>query len=275
VSSNIIDARRRFDKDTLVDIGFVILICGFLAAIQIGLSPPERARLSFDHESFVLWTLLTSAYIHHDFTHLLNNLIGFLIAAVAIYWLCWRLGERRWFRVTAVSFSVVLPILVNLTSYAVLEWMVPNASPTGRGFSGVAAGFVGFLFAAFIVWIAKQSSRRVALYIGQGIGVLMAWVLALIYRGLELQVIGLVGVGMGLSGWGLVSEVNSGRICARWREWLPQIGVGVTIVSLLLWFLIVLFPANFLSGTVTTNIFAHGAGFMWGTVSAFTVRKVI
>jgi hypothetical protein len=100
--------------------------------------------LIFDHEAFDVWTLLTSAYVHYDLTHLSNNLAGFLMATVAVYWLCWRLGARRWFRVTTAAFLILLPVLVNVSSYVILGMVAPDASLTGQGFSGVIAGYVGF-----------------------------------------------------------------------------------------------------------------------------------
>jgi hypothetical protein len=250
------------------------LVAGLLVGLHVGLPPLVRDQLAFDHEAFVPWTLLTSAYVHHSVNHLLNNAVGFLIAASVVYWLCWLLSMRRWFRVTVVSFLIVLPVLVNLTSYVVLGWVVPDASPIGRGFSGVVAGNAGFLFIAFVAWVAQQSSRGVAVFIGEGVGVLMAFVLALIHSGLELSVLGLTGVGIGLSGWGLSRESEESQVHAQWREWLPELGAGIGVVLILLWFLVALFPPEFVGSEMTTNIFADGAGFVWGAKLAVVVNKL-
>ncbi|WP_302080598.1 hypothetical protein [Salinibaculum rarum] len=271
--TTITDRYEAIDQQLLTDVGFVNLLVAFVTAIHFGLPASIRAKLLFNHDAFEPWTLLTSAYVHHDATHLLNNLVGLLIAASAIYWLCWQLEARRWFRVTAATFVLALPILVNLSSYAIFEVIVPNASPTTRGFSGVVAGFAGFLFAALVVWIAAQTTWSIAVYLGEGVTVLMAWILALIYSGFELHIAGLAVVGIGFSGWGVLTETNPARIRNHWRESLPDASVAFGVIMVLLWFLLVLFPLDFTSGEVATNIFAHGAGFVWGTLLALVLWK--
>lgn len=267
------DQQERLDKRVLADVAFIGLIAGFLAAIHVGLPSNIRADLAFSHEAVKPWTLLTSAYVHHDVTHLANNLAGFIVAAVIVYGLCWQLDARQWFQETTAMFLLVLPILVNLSSYAILSAIVPNASPTSQGFSGVAAGFVGFLFAAFLVWIATRTSRNIAVYLGEGLFIFMLWTLSLIYSGFESHVAGLVLVGVGFSGWGLLREVNQARIRAHWRASLAEVSVGFAIVLVLVYFLIALFPPDFASGEVATNIFAHAAGFGWGIAVALSLRQ--
>jgi hypothetical protein len=260
-----------FDRHLLADVGIVTLLIAALTAVHVGLPASRRATLVFKHHAVEPWALLTSAYVHHNLTHLVNNLVGFVIAVSVVYWLCWRLDARHWFRVTTVTFVVTLPILVNLSSYAIFGVIVPDASLIGRGFSGVVAGFVGFLFAALLVWIAAQTSRDMAVYLGEIIGVLMVWILALIYSGFELHVAGLALVGMGVSGWGVSTEIDPARIRDRWRQSLPEVSAGFGIVVVLLWFLVALFPPDFASGEIATNIFGHAAGFGWGTLIALVL----
>lgn len=271
--TNIAGRHEAFDRQLLADAGVVSLLVVFLTAVHVVLPAGQRSIFVFNHDAFEPWTLLTSAYVHHDILHLVNNLVGFLIATGVVYWLCWRLDARRWFRVTTATFVIALPILVNVSSYTIFRVVVPNASPTGRGFSGVVAGFVGFLFAALLVWIAAQTSRTIAVYLGEGVAVLMAWTLAVIYSGFELHVAGLVLVGVGFSGWGILTEIDPVRIRGQWRKSLSELKVGFGLTLVLLWFLIALFPPNFTDGEVVTNIFAHAAGFVWGVLIALILRQ--
>jgi hypothetical protein len=168
---------------------------------------------------------------------------------------------------------VTLPILVNLSSYAILGAVAPQASPTGRGFSGVVAGFGGFLFTALAVWIASHTSRTIAAYLTGLLTILMTWTVSLIYSGFEIHVAGLVIVGMGFSGWGILTETDSAQIRSHWRRFLPEMGVGFGMILILFWFVVALFPPDFTSGKVTTNIFAHAAGFVWGVLIALVLWK--
>jgi membrane associated rhomboid family serine protease len=111
------------------------------------------------------------------------------------------------------------------------------------------------------------------MYLGEGLVVLMAWTLSLIYSGFETRIAGLVLIGIGLTGWGLHREVNQARTRARLQASLPEVTLGLGIVLVLLWFLIALFPPDFASGEVTTNIFAHAAGFAWGAFLPLVLWK--
>lgn len=166
LQSEVEERIERVDKQFFQDVFLAALVAGFLVAMHYGLSADVKALLAFDHEAFRPWTLVTSAYVHTDGVHLWNNVQGFLLAAGLVYGLCWRLGKRSWFRWTLPVFLLVLPVLVNLTSYLVLGWLSPSSSPTGRGFSSVAAGFVGFVFTAFLMWVADMTSRNIAVYVG-------------------------------------------------------------------------------------------------------------
>ncbi|WP_436903526.1 hypothetical protein [Halovenus halobia] len=261
------------DRQLLIDIGFVGLLIAFLTAIHVGLPASKRAELVFHHKTVDPWTLLTSAYIHHDIAHLQGNIIGLLIATSTVYALCWQLGARRWFRLTTAAFLTRLPVLVSLSSYAIFRAIAPQVSLTSRGFSGVVAGFGGFLFAALIVWIASSTSRTTAVYLGCCLTVFMTWLVSLIYSGFEGPIAALSIIGIGASICGLVAETDSTHLRPQWQERVPKMGVGLGIILILLWFVVALFPPNPTSGGVTTNIFAHAAGFTWGTLIALVLWK--
>lgn len=256
-----------------MDAGFIGGIAGLIVTAHFVLPTGLKSALVFEHQKFDLWTLLTSAYIHAGIGHLAHNIVGFLVAAVMINNICRHLGERRWFYATSLTLMVVLPILVNLTSYAILGVIAPEATPTGRGFSGVGAGFVGFVFAGFLVWAAKQSGRAIAQYVGYAIALVLALEIALIYSGIRLDLLGITAAGLALTGWGITREVAPEKIRRHWRDWLPEVGLGILVLAFLGMFTLLLFPADIGSGNMTVNIFAHGAGFVYGTTLALIIWR--
>ncbi|PSQ46782.1 hypothetical protein BRD15_08465 [Halobacteriales archaeon SW_6_65_15] len=168
------------DLATIAAVGLV------LVAIHVLVPQSLQDYLAFDHGAFApesllapgglagltlrgsqFDNLLTAAYVHANRGHLLSNLGGYVSLSLVTYLICLQADRRRWFRRTFPLFLVVLPVAVNLTSYVVLESRFPTASPISRGFSGVVAGFGGFLLAAVAVHLRTNYSRETVFFVSQ------------------------------------------------------------------------------------------------------------
>jgi len=232
------------DEPVLVDAGVLAGIAGLLVATQLLVPPSVQAQMAFDHQAFDLWTLWTCAFVHNGIGHLLGNVVGFLAAAGVAYVICRAIDARRWFLWSTAAFLTVLPVLVSLTSYAVLGLVASGSETVERGFSGVVAGYVGLIFVAFVVWVARQSGRGVAQAVGQAVVLVLLWLLSVIYAGgFNLAVSGLVVLGFGLSGALLVRVVAWPAVWEQWEEWWPDLRIGVGIVVVLLMFGVFQLPA--------------------------------
>lgn len=256
------------------EIAALVAVPLLLAAIHLLVPDQLRLALEFDHDRFAGYTLLTGAYVHNSDAHLLGNAVGYLLASGYASMLCVAVDERRWFRRTVVVFLVGLPVLVSLSSYAVLSTRYPAASPVSRGFSGVVAGFGGFLLVALAVYLRNRHSPE----LGQAVGycsflVLLATV-DVIYSGtVRLEVGGLVSCGLLLVGGSYVRERGLGV------ENVADVGVirdvgGVLVVFAVLAFLIVnMFPADVVRDGSLTNVWAHAIGFLLGTVLSMLLYR--
>jgi hypothetical protein len=257
------------DHRLVVDAGLLSLLAWVLVGIHVLVPSSVRAQLAFDHGAFVLWTLWTHAYVHNGWAHLLQNIGGFAAIAGVAYILCRVLNARRWFWVSTVAFLTVLPVLVSPSSYVLLGWFAPAATPVERGFSGIVAGFAGLVFVAFLVWVNREGGLAVTQAVGQMAVLLMLWELSVIYAGwIDVWVTALAAFGLALS-WVLLLRAVSWRDAwdrreAWWTELRLAIGVGIVLLAVI----VGLFPANPVSDGTFTNIFAHGAGFVWGGLVA-------
>jgi len=260
-------------RKLLGDAGVLVLIAGLLVAVQVLVPPSVQAQLAFDHRTFEPWSLWTSAFVHNGMNHLLQNVVGLFTTAGVTYILCRFVSEREWFWWTTATFLVLLPVLVSLTSYVVLGTVAPQSAPTERGFSGVLAGFVGFILAVLVIWTRQETSRIIAHYVGYIIWLILALEFAIIYLDLRTDVLILVASGISLCMWGLTREVEMTSVRERRHDWLPKIAFGILVTLLLALFMISLFPSNFVQNGITVNIFAHGAGLMWGMVVALGIRR--
>ncbi|AXG11593.1 hypothetical protein [Haloplanus rubicundus] len=249
------------DATLLLSIPLLLTAIHFLAPTTL------QQALVFDHTRFNGYTLLTAAYVHASNTHLVSNLVGYGLTATYTYALCLFVDERRWFRRTLPIHLVALPVLVNLTSYAIFQLQYPDADPVSRGFSGVVGGLGGFLLVALYVFVKKRHDGQLAYAVGLTIFLLLMQLIDLRYAGgFRASVTGLVLLGSGLvfvqyARHGV--EVPDGK--AR-RDAVITAG-AVGLVGVVLGVLILgLFPEAeaLVEGGSFTNVFAHAAGFVWG-----------
>jgi len=265
--TSVVDRRPR-----LLDAILLLSIPLLLAAIHFLIPTSIQNALAFDHSKFQIYTLLTAAYVHASNTHLYSNLVGYALTAIYTYALCLHVDELPWFRRTPPLHLLALPILVNLTSYAIFQFQYPSADPVSRGFSGVVGGLGGFLLVALYVFVKKRHDGELAWAVGLTIFLLLMQLIDLRYAGgFRPSVTGLVALGGLLVFVPYVRsgvEVSEGE--AR-REAVITAG-AVGLVGVVLGVLILgLFPEAevLVEGGTFTNVFAHAAGFVWGIVVAY------
>lgn len=241
-----------------------------LLHVMIHVVVPARVQLhlAFDHQRLAPWTLLTGAYVHNSTTHLLGNLLGFGVSAAVAYALCVLQGRQRWFWKTTAGFLLVLPVVVHMTSYAAFQSL--GIEPTSRGFSGVVAGYVGFILFALVRDIADRHGTAIGQPVALGVMVLLLAEVTLIYVGVPSPLV--TGLLLGALALSIGALWQRGRHRAWDTSIRGQLAVetaqAAAIVVILVLFVWALFPAQLVTDGTTTNIVAHAAGIMWGLVLA-------
>lgn len=266
-----------YSRRTLLgDLAAVGAVAAVLLLVHAGVSAADRAALAFHHGTVDAVSLYTSIVVHSDTSHLVSNLAGYLAAAVVTYGLCLRVGRRRWFLWTFVALLVVLPPSVGLTSYVLLDWQLQGFNPVTRGFSGVAAGFVGFLFVALVAALRDEYGERVGWFLGVAIWSLLLAEIALIYGGrYAAPALALVAVVWALCGWVVVAERGRPDGSAVRRAFGGDEAQFASGTLLLATFAFVLFPAEIVGSGGVTNVFAHAAGLCYGVVGATLSLRVV
>jgi hypothetical protein len=265
-----------FVDSEYLDIDYILLAAVpiLLAAIHFLTPDTFQQALAFDHTQFDGYTLLTAAYIHASDAHLYNNLIGYALAATYTYALCLTVKELYWFRRTFLVHLLTLPVLVNLTSYAIFATLYPGAEPVSRGFSGVVSGFVGFLLVALSVFVRKRHSRKIGYATGLILLLVLMQLIDLRYSGsFRPLVTGLIALASLLV---LLPYFRNGiEIPDEGTQRHTGLSIaGVAVVGFISAYLILkLFPETgaLTEGGTFTNIFGHAAGFLWGILVSIGV----
>lgn len=215
-------------------------------------------------------TLFTAAYLHLTDSHLLGNVVGYGLGVLSAYLLCLDLGERRWFWLSSLVLVLGLPILVNWTSVRVLWYYFGQVSAPIRGFSGVAAGFVGFALAALLAFVGQRTDRPTVIYSGLAVILMLLWEILIIYSGeIPLASTGLVVLGVSLCLVAVGRQWRQRGIPGTRADWLDAgliVLVFVGTLFLIAWLVAHLFPADVVDDGRVTNIYAHAIGFGYGFV---------
>jgi len=264
----------REEKQPIVEGTLLLAVPVLLIAVHILTPETLKQTLAFSHERFSVYTLSTAAYVHNGQAHLVGNIVGYLLATIYAYMLCVAVDERRWFWRTFVVFLVALPILVSLSSYVVFATWFPSASVVSRGFSGVVAGFAGFLLVALAVYVRKRYSTELGGVVGVSAFLVLMATIDFIYSGrVRLVVGGLVAAGIALQVGSYVWQAEVDLEELPRRRVAQDIGAVVLVFAVLGYIVVSMFPADIVQGGSTTNIIAHAMGFLLG-ISISVLSKV-
>jgi hypothetical protein len=256
----------RSRRGLTLDLAFVVAVPTLLVGVHLATPGPVRYDLAFAHDEFVPHTLFTAAYVHADRAHLAGNVVGYLLPTLYAYLLCVRVGRRRWFLATTLSCLVALPVLVNLVDYLVLTSLFPRVDVVTRGFSGVAAGFGGFLLVALVVSL-RDRFRDLGWRVGQVTVLIVFLELDATYAGgLRPVTVGLVAVGVAVSlgeyAWRYGLSLPEGT--DERRALALQAGEVVVVVLAILLQVASMFPTRVIQDGALVGVVAHAAGFLLG-----------
>ena len=250
------------------DAALALAVVGLLAGVQFLVPRSAQSALYFRHDLTEPWTLLTAAYVHADADHLTRNALGYLLAVAYACALCAGAGEHRWFRRTLAVCLLVLPVLVDLTSYAVFALAYPSIDPSSKGFSGVVGGFAGFLLVALYAYVRERRSALAGAAVCVSLFLLGLLSVDVRYAGgVRPQMAGLVAVGVALVGGYTAVEA---RLTPPARERRRAARADIAVVALVGVVLGVLLfglfpdPSAVMRDGAFTNVFAHAAGFFLG-----------
>jgi len=256
------------------EIGLIIALPVLLGVIHYALSGSAKQALAFSHDQFAIHTLFTAAYVHAGQGHLLNNVVGYLLATLYTYMLCVAAEERRWFWRTFVLFLLALPILVSLSSYLVFSTWFPSITVVSRGFSGVVAGFGGFLLVALAVYVQNRYSTELGTVVGVSSFLVLMAIIDFIYAGrvrLVIAALLVAGITLQIGSYLWQTDIDLGELDRR--RIVQDVGAVVLVFLVLGYIIVSMFPAEIAQNGNATNIIAHAMGFLLGVVFSIGGRQ--
>lgn len=262
-------------REVIRDLGVLVAVPVVLVAVRFLVPSAVGDTLALDHADPAPHALFTAAFVHNSVSHLQNNVVGYVLAAIYTFALALFVGRLGWFRRVFAVNVLLLPVVINVAD--LLTWGVvqPAVQPVSRGFSGVAAAFVGSLLVAVYVFLAERHGPDVGQAVGVATFMLSMLLIGLRYAGPDPVLLGLVAVGVTLSVGPTVyrQSRDGGLSVGRDAVWS---GAATVLVGVVLGYMIVaLFPpaAAIVEDGTAVNLYAHLIGFLLGIVSGILGEK--
>lgn len=239
-----------------------------------------RRSLAFDYSDPSLVTAALAPYVHLELSHLLVNVIGYLLVAPTAYLLSVASGHRTRFFVTFATFLAVFPPVLSYLNLAAVR------SASGLGFSGIVLAFVGYLAFA----IAEH------LHVNLRIGPAWSTGGTLFFLGFAIAAplsvrsvtVDRATVALGIGGLVLatllsallfalvVAETDSlGRRLRLATANRGSFELGVVATAVFLLFQFVAFPADPTGDGSTLNLYTHLLGYALGFMVTFVTVYVL
>jgi hypothetical protein len=246
------------------------LVAGLLVAVHVVVPPGVREGFGLAYAGPDPLHALSAAYVHLTDAHLRGNVVGFVTAGGIAAWLAHLAGQRQWFRHAFGWYLTALPIAVGMTAAALVD-----AGVVARGFSGVVAGFVGFVLVSpgvvfhrgfgYPPWVGWTTVGILV--------VIVAGAIVYVQRGaIPPSIGGLLALGLVLTAGSLVWRVEDPVAGLREsdprRRFIAATLTAIVVLAVVSVFVVGLFPADIVGDDSVTNLLAHYLGLVYGAVIA-------
>jgi len=228
--------------------------------------PGIDSQVALDYQNPAFYQFYTAAYVHANTTHLVNNLVGYLLSVPPLYALYVYQNRRRQFFAAFALIILAASVIANVASYLTWGVYLDLSIQYGRGLSGVVAAFVGLLLMNVLRTYDEELPEENAMYAASMVGIILFATWAVMFRGLNrlmaLVMLGVMFAVVVYASWrgnfaaaGLVEW-------ARDNQRLALILFFGTFAAL--YMVVVSFPADLQNQGGFTNLVGHGAGFFTG-----------
>lgn len=255
-------------KEIIVNGILLGLVIPVLIGLHFFLPETVRSLLVFDHSRFSVYTLWSSAWVHIDNDHLFNNILGYTLGMGLVWFIFERRNRQRPLQRIFIVILSVYPVLISLTSFAILQFVLQATDAITRGFSGINSAILGLLYVSILETTYDHRGWR-GVY-GLALGIILLTMVGMAQRAsvLTWKIIGVSSIGVVLC-LSYIFPLNLWKmddIKERLRENgddFAIISYGAIVLSLVL---PRIFPLNWVRGDQIINIFGHFAGLIYGII---------
>lgn len=143
---------------TLKEVLIFLIFPAFITVLML-LPQAIRESLSFKVYEPSWWQFITHAFIHKDWSHLWNNLQGYLIFGLMLWLFSNRTGNKKDLLLLFALTLISLPIISSIIEFFLYPIFVPTIK-TSLGSSGLISAMLGFFPTFWIYYFSKKYKQN-------------------------------------------------------------------------------------------------------------------
>ena len=142
------------------DISFLLIFPIVITLIML-IQTTVQELLKLDIKNPYWWQFFTHSFVQNDWSHLINNLVGYFIYALLIFLLAIKCGEKRTYHRLFLFTILTLPFLgswVQVKFYPLLFSWLPNLKYSA-GSSDILSALAGFMPIFWMIYLKKKNDN--------------------------------------------------------------------------------------------------------------------
>lgn len=262
------------------DIGLLISIPTILAALHFLTPDSIYTDLWFYYNDPSIVSAWTAAYTHGSNRHLFFNLGAYTLTVGIAFWLLTVFVDgRRVFWITFVFLLLLTPFITTAIDYGILyqHYELFPSDADSKGFSGIIGGLAGMTLGGIGVYVAQQYGIWPGLHSVVGTGLAAVGFLSVFHGTLSAQTGLLLIFGLTVISAMYISfdDIRNWRQIKKTMEEYNDpivviVGFGIIVCA----YVYALIPINVIQSGSFVNVFAHGTGFVFGTLLTGIVAMI-
>jgi len=270
--------RIRCWEKILLDL-IVISLVPLVLILLFNLPDDIREQLVLHHNYSNGYDILTTHFVHDEATHLKNNIIGYLIFILPLYFLLHWMNMRNLFYFFLLLNLIFMPLLLSFIWIPINIFIFPQV-PRNLGFSGINSAFLGMLGYSYALLLHKKLNVRFVniflIFLLFGLGVIpITYSKWLLTDFIAIIVIWSLFI---LLYYKTIKELDLQKAKNLLAETKKNFILGIMLILPLVIYIIGLgptFPKEIRSATSIINIISHYSGFLLGFIVPYILFNLL
>ena len=205
------------------------------------------------------WAYFTHSYFHDDWSHLSQNLQGYLVLTSLLYVLYYKFGIEKLLRRAFIIIFITMPFITSLTNYLADELFFERHFPPMAGSSDIVSALIGLSFYSIIILLNLRHRYD------KGISLLVYLSTLLIVLRFEPSFsYAFIIIFIPNYLWILIKTV-------MYKIRISRLIYFVLLFSSIAVYTISIFPKEIVSGNSIINTFSHLIGLVYGLFIGYLV----
>ena len=205
------------------------------------------------------WTYFTHSYFHDDWSHLSQNLQGYLVLTSLLYVLYYKFGIEKLLRKAYIIIFLTMPIITALMNYLAHKLFLEKPFPPMSGSSDIVSSLIGLSFYSIIILLNLRNRYD------KGISLLVYLSSVLIFLRFEPSF-----------AYALLIIFIPNYLWILFKTLTHKLQISSLIYFVLLFisiavYTISIFPKEIVSGNSVINTFSHLIGLFYGLYIGYLI----